>query len=290
MAPGSQSHESVWPSAQRESVWPGAQREFARVAERAARVRVMHRGVRHRLVGAPPRPGRARVRRQGLPALHRDPLLHDCRVPFAPRHPRLDRLVRLHQVVPERLAAARAHVRRWQVRRHRLPRAPARRAPATTSAAPSTAPPAAPAPGSPAPSRAARACSLAAAPSPRSPSTAATCAPHLAETRNCNQQACAIDGGVGDFSGHSSLAVDFMSFWGLPQRPSSIAVRPAASGARREPPPLSPPAVARAPRAAPRQHGCLQVGRSWHFLSDLEPSKEASSLDLSKKTALRKGL
>ena len=176
MAPGSQSHESVWPSAQRESVWPGAQREFARVAERAARVRVMHRGVRHRLAGAPPRPGRARVRRQGLPALHRDPLLHDCRVPFAPRHPRLDRLVRLHQVVPERLAAARAHVRRWQVRRHRLPRAPARRAPATTSAAPSTAPPAAPAPGSPAPSRAARACSLAAAPSPRSPSTAATCA------------------------------------------------------------------------------------------------------------------
>jgi hypothetical protein len=155
MAPGSQSHESVWPSAQRESVWPGAQREFARVAERAARVRVMHRGVRHRLAGAPPRPGRARVRRQGLPALHRDPLLHDCRVPFAPRHPRLDRLVRLHQVVPERLAAARAHVRRWQVRRHRLPRAPARRAPTTTSAAPSTAPPAAPAPGSPAPSRAA---------------------------------------------------------------------------------------------------------------------------------------
>jgi hypothetical protein len=113
--------------------------------------------------------------------------------------------------------------------------------------------------------------------------------PHLAETRNCNQQACAIDGGIGDFSGHSSLAVDFMSFWGLPQRPSSIDVRLAAAGARQSSPLLSPSAVARAHRAAPRQHGRLQVGRSWHFLSDLEPSKEASTV-LSKKTALRKGL
>ena len=69
-----------------------------------------------------------------------------------------------------------------------------------------------------------------------------------------------------------------MSFWRLPQRPSSIDVRPAAAGARQGSPLLSPPAVARAPRAAPRQHGRLQVGRSWHFLSDLEPSKEASSL------------
>ena len=122
MAPGSQSHESVWPSAQRESVWPGAQREFARVAERAARVRVMHRGVRHRLAEVPPRPGRARVRRQGLPALHRDPRLQDCRVPCAPRHLRLDRLVHLHQVVrPERAVSQPHHHQGRPARRLRVP-------------------------------------------------------------------------------------------------------------------------------------------------------------------------
>ena len=80
-----------------------------------------------------------------------------------------------------------------------------------------------------------------------------------------------------------------MSFWGLPQRPSSIDVRPAAAGARQGSPLLSPPAVARAPRAAPRQHGRLQVGRSWHFLSDLEPSKEASSLSYQKRPLCIRG-
>ena len=49
---------------------------------------------------------------------------------------------------------------------------------------------------------------------------------------------------------------------------------PAAARARRRPPPLPPPAVARARRAPQRQHGRLQVGRSWRSLSDLELSKE----------------
>ena len=93
-----------------------------RVTERAARVRVLHRGVRHRLAGAPPRPGRARVRRQGLPALHRDPRLQDCRVPCAPRHLRLDRLVHLHQVVrPERAVSQPHHHQGRPARRLRVP-------------------------------------------------------------------------------------------------------------------------------------------------------------------------
>ena len=99
--------------------------------------------------------------------------------------------------------------------------------------------------------------------------------PYLAETHNCNQQ-------VGDFSAWSTctksataLAVNFMSFWRLPRRPSPIAVRPAAARARQGLPPLPPPAVARARRGAPRPHGRLQVGRSWRSLSDLELSKEA---------------
>ena len=93
-----------------------------RVTERAARVRVLHRGVRHRLAGAPPRPGRARVRRQGLPALHRDPRLQDCRVPCAPRHLRLDRLVHLHQVVrPGRAVSQPHHHQGRPARRLRVP-------------------------------------------------------------------------------------------------------------------------------------------------------------------------
>ena len=78
--------------------------------------------------------------------------------------------------------------------------------------------------------------------------------------------------------GHSSLAVDFMSFWRPPRRPSPIAVRPATARARRGLPPLPPPAVARARRGAPRPHGRLQVGRSWRSLSDLELSKERSQI------------
>ena len=81
----------------------------------------------------------------------------------------------------------------------------------------------------------------------------------------------------------------FYELLGATAEASSIDVRPAAAGARQGLPPLSPPAVARAPRAAPRQHGRLQVGRSWHFLSDLEPSKEASSLSYQKRPLCVRG-
>ena len=78
---------------------------------------------------------------------------------------------------------------------------------------------------------------------------------------------------------HTALAVNFMSFWRLPRRPSPIYVRPAAARARQGLPPLPPPAVVRARRGAPRPHGRLQVGRSWRSLSDLELSDQRGSQD-----------
>ena len=123
-----------------------------RVTERAARVRVLHRGVRHRLAGAPPRPGRARVRRQGLPALHRDPRLQDCRVPCAPRHLRLDRLVHLHQVVrPGRAVSQPHHHQGRPARAATCARTSPRRTTATSRLVTSP-------PGPPAPSRPQLAC------------------------------------------------------------------------------------------------------------------------------------